>query len=174
MKKTGMIIMIIVAVIMLCAGCGDKYDDYYRFSKDEIYIENHEVKSGPEFTNKYYIIENDNDLTLARNDYLHFDELPGIGRILEEYPLDKNTYFIEMMCMGNDEVALKAILIDKETNRIYTDSDYKRGDKKYPTNVARFWVSYAVIEKDKLQGFDFLEQKEELYGSVSQSPDEDR
>lgn len=26
MKKTGMIIMIIVAVIMLCAGCGDKYD----------------------------------------------------------------------------------------------------------------------------------------------------
>lgn len=43
MKKTGMIIMIIVAVVMLCAGCGDKYDDYYRFSEDEIYIENHEV-----------------------------------------------------------------------------------------------------------------------------------
>ena len=81
MKKTGMIIMIIVAVIMLCTGCGDKSDDYYRFSEDEIYIENHEVKSGPELTNKYYIIENDNDLTLARNDYLHFDELPGIGRI---------------------------------------------------------------------------------------------
>ena len=49
-------------------------------------------------------------------------------------------------------------------NRIYTDSEYKRKNSQHPIGTVTFWVSYAVIEKDKLQGFDLSEQKEEIYG----------
>lgn len=166
MKKALKIIALIsVLSSFLLAACTQKSEKYYRFSDEDIYIENREVINFHDLPNGYLIIENDKDLEQARTDYVYFDELPDIHKILEDYSLDKYTYFIGTVSMdGDEEISLKALLIDKETNRIYTEDDYVRKDKNHPIDLVRFWVRYAIIEKDKIQGLDFSEQKKEIYG----------
>ena len=169
------IIMISFLCSLLLIACTNKNEDRYRFTDKDIYIINTEVSNCHELPADYYIIENDQDLELARTGYGYFDELPDIDRLLEDYKLDEYTYYIETVSMsGGDEISLKAILIDKDTNRIYTENDYKRKDKQHPMDQVRFWVRYAIIEKGKIQGLDFTEQKSLTYGDVLSEIEDDK
>ena len=133
-------------------------NDHYIIDSDDMVVAFYEYEPETRFLRSFFIIENDNDLNDILKQYDGFLEQPSFKSIIELYPLEKYTYFIDWIRTNDkiDSITQNAIIIDNETGRVHTDSELNFYDED---DDIKYWVLYWVVDKEKLKDFDFSEQK---------------
>ncbi len=135
----------------------------YRISCDDMFAVYFECKDALLPDNDLFIIEDKEDLDKAYKKYDSiYYRLPYFAGVRELYSFDQYTYFVNLICTRKklNTINLNEININKGTNWVNTvfDVDYSSDEEE-----VKYWVLYWIVEKDKLKGFDFSEQKEEIY-----------
>lgn len=167
MKLTFIKINLVLVLCLVLVACDHNDEKFYSIPKDEIYAEYYKCDPGIHFLQSFLIIENDNDLKESMKIYEKIYSLPNFNYILETYSLEYYTWFIGLVRIDSpvDSISQKALLIDKETSRVYTDCKYTYREE---VEDITYWVFYWVVEKDKLINYDFTEQKKEAYTILKQ------
>lgn len=156
---------IIIFEIFLCVfliACSNEDDEIYRISGDDVYATLYECGPEESFYQSFFIIENDNDLKEILNQYDKFLEQPGFNNILEKYPFEMYTIFIDWTRTNNriDSISQDAVLVEKKTGRVYTECKLNFYNDE---EDIKYWVMYWVVKKEILKDFDFTDQKNEPY-----------
>ncbi len=109
-------------------------------------------------------MDNEDDLDKTIKTYEILKALPHFADIRKSYPIEYYTYFINLheTTGPNEIISLDALLIEKQSNRVYTECTYNK-TTGYTFDDIKNWVFYWIVEKSKLQGMDFSKQKDEAF-----------
>lgn len=161
MKK---IFLLLVSLLLLITGCGEVKEEGTLYTKDDIFVDCIKIDYPEGFTSKLIIIEDDDSLLCASNEFPKLNSLPGFEEIVKSYPIDRYSYVVQFIETGyeSEEIICDGIIIDKQNSTIRFKT--KRRKKKSDTfGEMAGYILYAVFPKEELDNCNFSGQPYVLY-----------
>jgi len=150
---------------MLCmVSCNKKNDNILSYSSDEIYlkcVEYGNIIKG--FPKELLILETEEQLEYALNGYECINSLQELGAIMLEYPIGEYIYILQYFetAYGN-KVVCNELNVDEIEIKIHLEHEIKNPKKENPAAIVAY-ITYAVLPKEYLNGYDFSNQQGVLY-----------
>ena len=162
MKK--IFLLLACLVLTFSIGCGEQVEEGTLYTREDIFIDCIKIGYPEAFTSKIIVIENEEQLSSALEQYVKLREMPRFEEIMTNYPIDKNVYVVQFVETGyeSETVSCDGIVVDKENGRIW----FKCKIRKKRTDTFGFvsgYITYAVFPKEELAGCDFSKQDGVIY-----------
>ncbi len=162
MKK--IILLLACLVLTFSTGCEEPVEEGTLYTSEDIFIDCIKIGYPEAFTSKIIVIENEEQLNSALEQYVKLRKMPRFEEIMTNYPIDKNVYVVQFVptSYASQTVSCHGILVDKKngTIRFKLNSSKKRTDT---FESMAGYITYAVFPKKELEGCDFSKQDSVIY-----------
>ncbi len=151
-------------VLTFSAGCEEPVEEGTLYTSEDIFLDCIKTDYGEPLPSKIIVIENEEQLNSALEQYVQLIKLPRFEEIMTNYPIDENVYVVHFIQTryASQTVSCDGIMVDKQNGRIWFKCKLRK--KKTDTfGVVAGYIAYAVFPKEELEGCDFSKQGGVIY-----------